>query len=240
MSTAPTLFEATRLRTPRPTEDRPIPTRPLQLGDHAHPISLMSPKGWPSGEVVALYGPDGKGNGPRATLRMFRTDDRRTFALDDLRRHAKAHEIVEDFYAEKYPVVVIPCGGKKLTEPAPAGDLYIGSQHRLARQAADTLARNLGARVLILSAKHGLLDLETVVEPYDMTIDHPNAVTAQDVAHQLIGMDARTIIALTPKGYTNLLRGRVGTRIEDRLAGTSGIFEQRTILSTIKNGTDLR
>ena len=241
MSTAPiTLFEATRLPNPRPAGDRPVAPRQLELGDRAHPRSLCSPKGWPSGEVVAFYGPDGKGRGPGATLRMSRNDERRTFALDDLQRHAKPQEVVDDFFAEKDPIVVIPCGGKKLNEPAPAGDLYTGGQHRLARQAADRLALNLGGRVLILSAKHGLLDLDTVIDPYEQRIDAPGAVTQDDVARQLIAMDARNIIALTPKAYTHLLRGRVGVRVDDRLAGTASIFEQRTILATIKNGDDLR
>jgi hypothetical protein len=226
---------------PRPTDERPVAPRRLEVGNHAHPISLISPRGWPSGEVVALLGPDGeKGRGPRATLMMFGTKDRRTFPISDLRRHALPHEIIEDWFAEKDPIIVIPCGYRKLDHAAPAGDMYVGGHHRLARQAADRLALNHGGRVVILSAKHGLLDLDTVIEPYDVTVGDWDAVDKDYVTRQLIAMDARNIIALTPKSYTALLTGRSGSRVDDRLAGTTSIFEQRTVLATIKNGSDLR
>lgn len=237
MTIAPTLFEATRLRTPRPTAHRPVPDRPVAPGDLVSvPSEQTARNGVVGGIVTGLYGPDGKGNGPRVAFTLHGKDRGRVVPLDLVIRHAKPDELIEDFFAAKAPIVVIPCGAQKLDSPAPAGMMYVGQQHRLARQAADTLARNLDARVLILSAKYGLLDLDTVIEPYDMTIGHPDAVTSLDVARQLIGMDARTIIALTPRDYTALLRGRVGTRVEERLAGTSSIFEQRSILAKVKDG----
>ncbi|MCX5134363.1 hypothetical protein OOK06_20005 [Streptomyces sp. NBC_00340] len=61
-------------------------------------------------------------------------------------------------------LVVIPCGSRKLDRRSPAGDLYVGSYHRACRRAAEALEPG---RLLILSARYGLLDLDDVVEPYD-------------------------------------------------------------------------
>jgi hypothetical protein len=82
---------------------------------------------------------------------------------------------------------VVPCGGAKLDHPAPAEQLYTGSAYRHVLNAAKTEAeateRDLGipARVLIMSAKHGLVDLDTVLEPYDVQIGDPDAVGADDL-----------------------------------------------------------
>ncbi|GAX57493.1 hypothetical protein SO3561_09063 [Streptomyces olivochromogenes] len=57
-----------------------------------------------------------------------------------------------------------PCGSRKLGRRARAADLYVGSYHRACRKAADALRPD---RLLILSARYGLLDLDDVVDPYD-------------------------------------------------------------------------
>lgn len=227
--TAPTLFSPEPITSPRPTERRPVAPRPIALGDHCTVPDLYTMRGgvW-GGEAVGLT----RG---RVTIRRHgKKGETRSFPLEKVVRHAKPNELIEDFFAEKDPIIVIPCGKKKLDHAAPAGDLYIGSQHRLARQAADRLAFNNFGRVVILSAKHGLLDLDTVIEPYDLTVGDEGAVDKGYVARQLIAMDARNIIALTPKGYTDLLTGRVGIRVDARLSGD--IFEQRRQLAQIKHG----
>ena len=57
-----------------------------------------------------------------------------------------------------------PCGSRKLDHRAPAADLYTGSYHRACRKTADALRPD---RLLILSARYGLLDLDDIIEPYD-------------------------------------------------------------------------
>ncbi|MBV7255077.1 hypothetical protein KQH21_31300 [Streptomyces sp. IpFD-1.1] len=102
------------------------------------------------------------------------------------------------------PVVVIPCSGAKLDRPAPAGDLYTGPLHTLARQAADALVAG-GGTVLVLSALHGLLTLDEKVEPYDHTWKDPGSVTVEELRAQAVRLglaDAPDVVLLTPGEYT--------------------------------------
>lgn len=63
-------------------------------------------------------------------------------------------------------VVILGCGKAKRRVASPAVDLYTGPLYR-DRLA---LARALGGPHAILSAKHGLISPETVIEPYDVTL----------------------------------------------------------------------
>lgn len=64
-------------------------------------------------------------------------------------------------------VVLISCAAKKLRQAARAQDLYMSPLFR--RQLA--YARKLAPdSIFILSAKYGLVDLDEVIEPYDLTL----------------------------------------------------------------------
>lgn len=100
-------------------------------------------------------------------------------------------------------LIIVPCGGAKLPEPAPAGRMYIGGYHRAARRAAEALPHD---DVLILSAKHGLLELDRRIVPYDLRVGQPGSVIAADVYGQarrwsLLDADV-TVIA--SRAYTEL------------------------------------
>jgi hypothetical protein len=71
--------------------------------------------------------------------------------------------------------VFIACCGSKLDHAAPAGDIYTSDLFKKAK----AWAQRFGARWFILSAKHGLLDPSTVIEPYDETL---NTKTAAELA----------------------------------------------------------
>lgn len=63
-------------------------------------------------------------------------------------------------------LIIVGCGKSKRTTASKAKDLYTGGLFRLARQYAEST----GSRWLICSAKHGLLDPEATVDPYDATL----------------------------------------------------------------------
>lgn len=63
-------------------------------------------------------------------------------------------------------VVLVACASYKLDHPAPAAELYQSLWFKKARAYAETL----GDRWYILSAKHGLLAPEQVIEPYDQVL----------------------------------------------------------------------
>lgn len=101
-------------------------------------------------------------------------------------------------------VVVIPCSGSKVMgHAAPAGDLYIGSLHTHARRTADALTAN-GGTVLVLSALHGLLTLDQVIEPYDHTWTDAGSITVDELHVQAaeLGLVGARVVLLTPSQYT--------------------------------------
>ena len=82
---------------------------------------------------------------------------------------------------------LVACGKKKLDKPAPARELYQGD---LFKKAAAYCEKNYD-KWFILSAKHGLLDPDEVVEPYEMTLNKMTSAQvdawAQEVASRLNG-----------------------------------------------------
>ncbi|MCX4231795.1 DUF6884 domain-containing protein [Streptomyces ortus] len=101
------------------------------------------------------------------------------------------------------PVVVIPCSGPKLDHAALACELYTGTTHTHARRTADALTAR-GGTVLVLSALHGVLPLDRVIEPYDHTWEDPGSVTAEELRAQVaeLGLTDADVVLLTPSRYT--------------------------------------
>lgn len=63
-------------------------------------------------------------------------------------------------------VVLVSCVSRKRSEPHPAQDLYCSDWFKKARIFAETF----GDRWLILSALHGIIEPEEIIEPYDHTL----------------------------------------------------------------------
>lgn len=72
-------------------------------------------------------------------------------------------------------IVLISCVSEKLSHKAKAKDLYISALFTKALAYARCLHPDA---VYILSARYGLLDLETEIEPYDLTL---NVMGAQEI-----------------------------------------------------------
>lgn len=64
------------------------------------------------------------------------------------------------------PIVLVACCGPKLAQAAKAQDIYTSDLFVKSR----AWAERFGSRWFILSAKHGLLPPEVVIQPYDMTL----------------------------------------------------------------------
>lgn len=83
-----------------------------------------------------------------------------------------------------FTFAILACSKSKLDVPAPARELYTGALFKLALQYAESVAD----RVLILSAKHGVVESTSVLRPYDEklpTEKHRLAVWGNLVAGQL-------------------------------------------------------
>jgi|SRR5271157_1873567 len=67
-------------------------------------------------------------------------------------------------------IALVACGATKLPRRAPAKDLYIGPLFRAARAYAETCCDHW----YILSARHGLVDPEADLDPYDQSLPSDN------------------------------------------------------------------
>jgi hypothetical protein len=132
------------------------------------------------------------------------------------------------------PVVVIPCSARKAPRAvAPAGEMYVGSYHRMARRAAEVLTRENGV-VLVLSARFGLLRLDEEIEHYDLMVGEPGTVVASVLRRQAagLGVTRTAVTVLAGRAYANLAC-QVWPGAHTPLLGTRGIGEQRAILAAI-------
>lgn len=71
-------------------------------------------------------------------------------------------------------IVLISCVSKKLSYPAKAIEIYTSTLFKSNLKYAYSFKPDY---IFILSAKYGLLDLETVIEPYNKTL---NTVSAEE------------------------------------------------------------
>lgn len=141
--------------------------------------------------------------------------------------------------------MVIPCGGAKLDSAAPAAELYTGSAFRGALAAALAEVDGDRSRVLILSALHGLVNLDTVLAPYDVKMGAAGSIDSLDleatfVAHGLHEDDV-DLYAMLPQAYFAAL-DEVARRYDvypaDVYEATAGIGEQKHVAAVIRDWTD--
>jgi hypothetical protein len=107
-------------------------------------------------------------------------------------------------------VIVLACGARKATAPAPAIELYTGPYFRAMRRFADRFPEPK----FILSAKHGLVPAARELAPYDMRLRDPGAATAENVRMQAAAhfVNRRPAILLGGSDYAALLR-RAGVAV---------------------------
>ncbi len=86
-------------------------------------------------------------------------------------------------------LVIIPCGGKKLENltPVRAEDLYTGPYFKGCLRYAKSIV--VPDKILILSAKYGLLRLGEFVLPYEQRMDKPGHILPEVVLCQALEME---------------------------------------------------
>lgn len=121
-------------------------------------------------------------------------------------------------------ILLISCCGEKLATPAPARDLYRSQLFRLARAYAEAC----GLPWLILSARHGAIAPDQVLEPYDQRLPARRIDRVQwgtMVAEQLLQLahgDRLQLVSLCGAAYTDTLEAaieRAGGAIAHPLRG---------------------
>jgi len=104
-------------------------------------------------------------------------------------------------------VGLVACSASKLNRPAPGRYLYTSQLFRK----SSTYAEQTCDRWFILSAKHGLVHPESVVEPYDLRLSPKTAPAWSDIvrtqlAAELNDVPGVTLVALAGINYQTVLR----------------------------------
>jgi hypothetical protein len=133
-------------------------------------------------------------------------------------------------------LVIIPCGAAKLDHAAPAAELYTGSMFADALRTARSMTADENIR--ILSAKHGLVRLDHVIEPYEMKMSNKDSVTGFRIVMQLVGLQFDgTIHALLPKLYLSKVTSAaaaVDVKVINHYKGCAGIGFQKARLKQLR------
>lgn len=145
-----------------------------------------------------------------------------------------AHDTHDTAAAQEVaPLVIVPCGATKEPIPSPAGQLYRGTYHRLGLRAAAALTGPESVR--IMSARHGLLNLHTIVEPYNLRLGQPGAITTDQLRDQAADqglLDRPDVVLFGGRDYVELAQ-QVWPHARTPLAGARGIGEQQQRLAAI-------
>jgi hypothetical protein len=103
-------------------------------------------------------------------------------------------------------VVLISCSNKKRLSGMKVQDLYISPLFIKSLNYAEKILKP--ARIYILSTKHGLLELDKIIEPYDETLNsknrHEKVIWSQKVIKQLskkCHLDTDNFIFLAGRNY---------------------------------------
>ena len=229
------LEDAAALHGWRPVEDR---THPDVIGKGTAQIILGYS---PSGRALrlAMYFPTGWRGCTSNDPRPWRHAPRDA-CLDVTLAWIRTGEL-DPPNPRRIPAIVIPCCASKLPAAARAEKLYDSDHFRFTLRAAQARAQEIGGRVWILSARHGLVSLDRVIEPYDVTFGDPEAVTARDVHGQLCVFGIDQVETLLPRRYRGVLSEAVGMmhragdvmRSTDLYAGAAGIGYQRGVLARL-------
>lgn len=113
----------------------------------------------------------------------------------------------------KNNLIVVGCGASKLPHPSEARTLYTGPVFKAAR----TLAERSG-NWMILSAEHGLIRPEVVIDPYDRRVDLTDTKQIEWLASTI----RRVIFTLTIRQITVLAGADYATVVRMAVAGAGG------------------
>lgn len=127
-------------------------------------------------------------------------------------------------------MIVVGCGKAKRKQAAEARELYIGSLFRAGRRYAEAS----GQRWMILSAEHGAIAPELVIEPYERRLD---------LQGQRLGRWARqaaSVIVLGLEHPTEEVEILAGRLYAESLAEELGRMEVRSTQPLLRLGLGFR
>jgi hypothetical protein len=110
-------------------------------------------------------------------------------------------------------IVLISCVSVKQEKPAKAEELYISPLFKYGLAYAKSLKPD---KIYILSAKYGLVELDTIIAPYNVTLNHMSSQEIKDWSErvlsqmkQKINLDSDQIIFLAGENYRKYLMSHI-------------------------------
>jgi hypothetical protein len=128
-----------------------------------------------------------------------------------------------------YQLGIIACSASKADRPLPARELYTGELFKRSLAVAESRC----GRVVVLSARHGVLDLDAVIAPYDFRLPTKKEPLARWAASVNASLPAATkVLCLAPRSYWGGLEGLRANLAEvwDTPLKGLGIGEQKRAL----------
>lgn len=134
------------------------------------------------------------------------------------------------------PVFIVPCGDAKLSHAAPARDLYTGSQFRYVFPLAEAAAERTGGEVFILSALHGLVEPDRVLEPYSKKMGDPGSIAVEQLRKQVrrLGLAGREVYAFLPRSRQSPYYERMEAALQAEGGHAVDVFDVPT--KTVRGG----
>lgn len=152
--------------------------------------------------------------------------------------------------AAAHTIIVIPCAAEKAEIASAARALYTSANFANTLAAAELEAIDTervcgtSTKVMILSAKHGLIELDAIVAPYNTKMGEAGDIDAAAIAAQLAELAPSAIISLLPAAYRNRLAAAVAEINDDEDAqwidmmdtyeDAPGIGYQRGVVGSLK------
>ncbi len=119
-------------------------------------------------------------------------------------------------------ITLVSCVAAKAAQARPAKDLYLSPLFKMARAYAEAQ----GGRWFILSAWHGLLHPDTVIPPYELTLNTMGQADRQRWAKYVLGQlnalegpPPVRVVFLAGSRYREHLMGWAGARAEVPMEG---------------------
>lgn len=116
-------------------------------------------------------------------------------------------------------IYIVGCGKQKLTHRSYVKDMYTGSLFKAAYKYAEKRAQK--QNIFIISAKYGLISINTVIAPYNEKMGINASITAEKVREQALnfGIINQPITILASKKYCDFLGGIFTNQITLPLKG---------------------
>lgn len=141
--------------------------------------------------------------------------------------------------------VVIPCGAAKASEPTTVENMYQGSMFKDALATARQLFTD--DRILVLSAKYGLMSLDDFIEPYDVKLGDPGSISSDylvpDISDKIVvpgsfdNAPLASVMSLLPNDYHKLLNEGLAATSDYILQSSNGVGKYSFYLEQVFEGS---